>query len=94
MFPQYSALNIVSFLFSFLLMSFSFIYVALGMVMLTSMIDHMIFKIIKDIKMNDFGVKKNIYIYRKIQKAFNYPMLGFMSSGYKTLKIVSVEIST
>ena len=79
MFPQYSLMNLISFLSSFVLMSFSFIYLALLLTMLTAMVDHMILKI--NVKMTDVSLKKNIYIYRKLQNAFNFPLLEFISYG-------------
>ena len=79
MFPQYSLMNLLSFISSFVLTSFSFIYVALLLTMLTAMVDHMILKI--NVKMTDVSLKKNIYIYRKLQNALNLPLLEFISYG-------------
>ena len=47
--------------------------------MLTAMVDHMILKI--NVKMTDVSLKKNIYIYRKLQNALNLPLLEFISYG-------------
>ena len=79
MFPQYSLMNLLSFISSFVLTSFSFIYVALMLTMLTALVDHMILKI--NVKMTDVSLKKNIYIYRKLQNALNLPLLEFISYG-------------